>query len=65
MVKTMLVVFMLMNDGSVKNEISQHQYTCPSNVIAEYERKKFAKEIQDYAASCVVIRYTVQPRLGV
>ena len=54
-----------MNDGSVKNEISQHQYTCPSNVIAEYERKKFAKEIQDYAASCVVIRFTVQPRLGV
>ena len=67
MIKTMLVVFILMNDGTVEYDISEHEITCPSPVIVEnlYEKRKTKKEIKDYAASCVNISFEVPKSLGV
>ena len=61
MLKTMLVVFVLMNDGTITHIISEHERTCPKDVIAKYEAQKVAFKIVDYAASCVLIRFNKRP----
>jgi len=67
MVKTMLVVFILMNDGTVEHNISEHKIQCPSPVVVEekYIAKKRKNEIKDYAASCVTIKFDTPKELGV
>ena len=61
MIKTMLVVFVLMNDGTVKHDISEHEKVCPKTSIAKYEAQKKAYKIIDYAASCVLLNFNKRP----
>ena len=63
----MLVVFVLMNDGTVKHDISEHEITCPPPMVvdAKYLNKKHNGKIKDYAASCVTISFDVPKKIGV
>ena len=67
MVKTMLVVFVLMNNGTVEHDISEHEIQCPPPMVvdAKYTAKKRKNEIKDYAASCVTIKFDTPKELGV
>lgn len=67
MAKTMLVVFILMNDGTVEHDISEHEIQCPHPVVVEakYTAKKRNNEIKDYAASCVTIKFDTPEEIGV
>jgi len=68
MSKTLLVVFLLMNDGSIKTEVSQHILVCPPQpvVFAKYEARKKEKEFSDWAATCMGIKFDKPPhKIGV
>jgi len=55
----------LSNDGSVKTNVTEHEQACPhmKSVFMIYEPQKTASKIQDWAASCVHIKFKLNPKV--
>lgn len=65
--KILLVVMVLSNNGSVVADVTEHETACPpmKSVFMIYEPQKAANKIQDWAASCVHIKFETKPKVEI